>query len=137
MIRTARVTMLVLVVSVVSACSLFGRGGQDRFVREDAPRTSPSGQFTASLKPGPEQSGVKTWAVVISDKDGGEVFRDPRNYSDRHGVGVTWLSSADQLWILSSDIGTSYVERQGGAWVKTEITPETRDRIPDEIQKLK
>src|SRR5688572_19209794 len=137
MIRTARVTMLVLLVSVVSACSLFGRGGQDRFVREDAPRTSPSGQFTASLKAGPEQGGVKTWSVVISDKDGAEVFRDPRDYSERHGVGVTWLSSSDQLWILSSDIGTSYVEQRDGAWVKTEITPETRGTIPDEIKKLK
>jgi hypothetical protein len=63
---------------------------------------------------------VTTWVVVIRRSDSGqEVFHDVVSYSTRHGVGVTWLSSADQLWILSADVGHAHVEEHAGAWVKT------------------
>jgi hypothetical protein len=127
------------VVLLLAGCSMFGRSTdrQDRFVRPGAPRTSPSGTFTASVVPGPRQNGVDTLVVVITDRAGAEVFRDDYAYSSRHGVGVTWLSDRDQLWILSSDVGTSYVEPTGGRWTKVAITPETRADIPAEIDKLR
>jgi len=121
----------------MSACGMFGRSKDDRFVRPDAPRSAPSGEFTASVENGPGQNGVKTWIVVIKDRGGREVFRDDYRYSTRHGVGVTWLSNRDQLWILSSDVGRAYVERGAdGVWTKTKITPETRKSVPEEIDRL-
>jgi hypothetical protein len=135
---------LVIALTVVAGCSLFGRdrggGGDDddRFVQVGNPKTAPSGAYTASLDDGADQNGVATRIVVITDADGEEVFRDDYAYSTRHGVGVTWLSSADQLWILSSDVGTAHVDRQAdGTWTKTGITPETKDTIPEEIDQLR
>ncbi len=124
---------------VLAGCTMFGRsrGGEDRFATPGSPRRSPSGTYTASVIPGTPQSGVSTWVVVISDGGGREVFHDDYAYSTRHGVGVTWRSDQDQLWLLSSDIGTAYVEPDAdGAWVKTAITPQTRDTIPEEIRRL-
>jgi hypothetical protein len=137
---------LVIALAVVAGCSLFGsdRGGgddggdDDRFVQVGHPKTAPSGAYTASLDDGADQNGVATRIVVITDADGEEVFRDDYAYSTRHGVGVTWLSSADQLWILSSDVGTAHVDRQAdGTWTKTGITPETKDTIPEDIDQLR
>jgi len=130
--------VLVVALIVVAGCSLFGSDSDDRFVDVGRPKESPSGAFTASLEEGPEQNGVETHIVVISDADGREVFRDDYAYSTRHGVRVTWLSSDDQLWILSSDVGTAHVDRQeDGTWTKTAITPETADTIPAEIADLR
>jgi hypothetical protein len=128
---------LVLVV-VLGGCGIFGRSSSrdDRFVRANAPRTSPSGGFTASIQSGPVQNGVETSVVVITDGSGKEVFHDSYAYSNRHGVGVTWLSTKDQLWILSSDVGPAYVEQNAGTWVKTAITPDTTSSIPTEIADL-
>jgi hypothetical protein len=130
--------VLVIALAVVVGCSLFGRDSDDRFVDVGRPKESPSGTFIASLEEGPEQNGVETRVVVISDANGREVFRDDYAYSTRHGVRVTWLSSADQLWILSSDVGTAHVDRQeDGTWTKTAITPETADTVPEEIAELR
>jgi hypothetical protein len=128
-----------LLVTVVAGCGILGRssGGTDRLVEPGTPRTAPSGRFVASVVDGPEQNGVPTQVVVISDDKGTEVFRDDYAYSTRHGVGVVWLSGRDQLWLLSSDVGTAYVEQGDSGWVKTAITPETRDQIPAEIAELR
>ena len=80
---------------------------------------SPSGKFVARVDIEPEQNGVETWIVVIDDVSGRKVFRDTDAYSSRHGVGITWLSGADELWLLSSDIDTSSVARgPDGGWRK-------------------
>ena len=125
---------------VVGILLLLHRSTRDmeRFVRPDKAKRSPSGAFIASFRPGPEQNGVATWVVVIADTDGSEVFRDDRAYSARHGVGVTWLSVRDQLWILSSDIGDGYVERRedAGTWTKVMLGPENRDGVPEEVRQL-
>lgn len=128
----------VSLVLAVSACAPAGlsRNSNDRFVRPGSPRTSPSGDFTASVQAGREEDGVDTWIVVIHDAARAEVFHDNYAYSTRFGVGVTWRSDRDQLWTLSSDVGTAYVESRGGAWSKTWITPETLHLIPDEIARL-
>ncbi|MEN3613948.1 hypothetical protein AAH979_30900 [Plantactinospora sp. ZYX-F-223] len=138
------VTVALTVLTTTTGCGLFGVSQSDpdraeydeRFVLPNKPHKSPSGQYIASVIAGPQQNGVKTRIVVITDSVGKEVFHDDTPYSLRHGVGVTWLSSKDQLWILSSDIGTSYVQSDGSTWTKTSITPETIKDIPKEIQDL-
>jgi hypothetical protein len=91
----------------------------------------------ASFRDGPAQNGVPTWIVVVTDTAGHVVFDDGYAYSRRHGVGATWLSDRDQLWILSGDVGTAHVEQSdGGGWVKTDITPDTVGTVPAEIRKL-
>jgi hypothetical protein len=130
------VAALVLVAGAVG-CGQSGRPDtNDRMVRQGSPRTSPSGDFIAAFQDGPDQNGVATVVVVITDASGTEVFHDDDAYSTRHGVGVTWLSTSDQLWILSSDVGTSHVEQHDGVWVKTAMTPQTLDTIPEEIEHL-
>jgi hypothetical protein len=97
------------------------------------------GAFVAKVEAGPEQSGVATWVAVIGEaKTGREVFRDSYGYSARHGVGVTWLSSADQLWLISADVGLARVgQGTDGRWTKTTITPETLAQVPPEIARLR
>lgn len=111
------------------------RGG-DRFVRPDAPKAAPSGTYTAHAEAGPDQNGVATWVVVIRDRSGTEVFRDDYAYSTRHGVGITWLSTADQLWVLSADVGDAHVDRTDAGWSKTKLTPSTLGDKPEEIRRL-
>src|SRR5688572_16719902 len=91
------------VTAVLAGCAaLFGGDRTDqRFARPEEPCTSPSGQFVARVDLGPEQNGVPTWIAVITDRKGQEVFRDSDAYSSRHGVGITWLSGKDELWLLS------------------------------------
>lgn len=134
---------LVLVVAAALAVTWSGGDGgaagtreDDRFVRPGAPGVAPSGAVTAYTEPGPEQDGVSTWVVVLRDRGGAEVFRDDYAYSDRHGVGVTWLSTADQLWVLSADVGDAHVDRVGTGWVKTVLTPGTVGDKPEEIRRL-
>lgn len=123
---------------LVAAYWIFLRpADNERFVRLDAPKRSPSGAFTAYVVPGPVQNSVKTLIPVIRDSNNIEVFHDTEAYSTRHGVGVTWLSTKDQLWILSGDVGDAYVELGAdGAWHKTRLTPEMKNPIPSEIEKL-
>ncbi|RKT55487.1 hypothetical protein [Saccharothrix australiensis] len=135
--------VVLTVVSLVLVLGWFLFGGEagparddDRFVRPDAPKASPSGSYTAHAELGPAQNGVATWVVVIRDRGGSEVFRDDYAYSTRHGVGITWLSTADQLWVLSSDVGDAHVDRVGTTWTKTPITPDTLGDEPEEIRRL-
>ncbi|WP_233152739.1 hypothetical protein [Mycobacterium sp. NS-7484] len=144
MLRTAMIRILaiaLLIAGFLSGCGVFGDASNregDRFARPDHPKHSPSGQYSVSVASGPSQNRVDTWVVAIKDTaTGAEVFHDTTAYSTRHGVGITWLSSSDQLWLLSSDIGTAHVDRQSdGTWVKTYISPDTVGDIPDEIRAL-
>lgn len=133
--------VIIAVVSVLAGCTaLFGadRNVDGRFVRPEQPQTSPSGEFVAHAELGPEQNGVQTWIVVITEPGGREVFRDTEAYSSRHGVGITWLTGTDQLWLLSADVGTSYVQRNvDGAWRKDYPRPgHYDDDVPTEIRDL-
>lgn len=134
------VAAVVAVAGVLGGCAMYGKSSsrqEDRFVRPGVARVSPSGGFTAYAEPGPPQNGVATWVVVVWDGSNAEVYRDSYAYSTRHGVGITWLSNADQLWVLSSDVGDAHVDRKpDGTWVKTAITPETINDIPEEIRIL-
>ncbi|MGH3931780.1 MAG: hypothetical protein ACRDTF_17605 [Pseudonocardiaceae bacterium] len=133
--------VVVAVVAVLAGCTaLFGgdRGVEERFVRPGQPRTSPSGGLVAQADLGPEQNGVPTWIVVITERDGREVFRDSEAYSSRHGVGITWRTGTDELWVLSSDVGTSAI-RQGpdGSWSKGYLRPgHYAEDVPAEIREL-
>lgn len=136
--RSALVAAALVLIATVAGCGLFDRSSDadDRFVRNGSPQTSPSGQFIASFVE-EEQDDAATLRVVITDTTGTEVFRDDYAYSERHGVGVAWLSEQDQLWVLSADVGTAHIEQNGQTWVKTTMTPETLDEIPAEIADLK
>lgn len=123
---------------VLAGCS--DRDDRDlRFAEPGASRASPSGDVMAVVELGPEQDGVPTWRPVILDGAGAAVFRDDEVYSTRQGgVAVTWLSDADQLWILSGDIGARHVDRgPDGTWRKTTITPDTLATVPTEIRRLR
>ncbi|ANE82617.1 hypothetical protein A7U43_04040 [Mycobacterium adipatum] len=115
-------------------CGLFGRDSEtdERAVRPGEPKPSPSGLYTAYAEDGAPQNTVKTLVDVIRDKDGNEVYRDDAAYSTRHGVLFTWLSTEpNQLWILSSDVGTFHVAPDNdGTWTKqhaTNVPPEIKD----------
>ncbi|MFN3005203.1 hypothetical protein [Mycolicibacterium wolinskyi] len=120
----------------LSGCAWFGGDGErDRFVQPGSPKVSPSGHYTAAVDTRAARSGVGTWVAVIIDESGAEVFRDDYAYSTRHGAGITWLSTDDQLWLLSGDVGVAHVDRgSDGRWSKTAVTPETR--VPAEIREL-
>ncbi len=130
--------VLLVVLAAAYVLGVFSGQKDERFATPDHPLPSPSGGYVAAPEMGPEQNNVQTWVVVIRDRSGTEVFRDDYAYSTRHGVGVTWLSTADQLWILSGDVGTAHVDRMpDGTWRKTAITPETVGQVPAEIAQLK
>lgn len=138
--RITTVTIAVAVAVLAGCTALFGtgRGADERFARPGQPQTSPSGEFVAQADLGPEQNGVQTWIVVITERDGREVFRDAEAYSSRHGVGITWLTGTDQLWVLSADVGTSYVQQDAaGTWRKQYPRPGHDDEdVPTEIRNL-
>ena len=130
------VTLVLAVAAAVVGCGLFGRDSEtdERAVRPGEPKPSPSGLYTAYAEDGAPQNTVKTLVDVIRDKDGNEVYRDDAAYSTRHGVLFTWLTTEpDQLWILSSDVGTFYVSPDDhGAWNKQHATD-----VPQEIKELR
>ena len=135
--------VLVLALAAVVGVSVLGGGGTSRDVPSTSRFASPEhavpslvGGWSAVAVPGPDQNGVPTWIPVIRDAAGTEVFRDDEAYSTRHGVGITWLSGTEQLWVLSSDVGTASVDHAATGWTKTEIWPETRGRVPPEIVDL-
>ena len=135
---TGSIAVLAALAVVLAGCGLFGPDPvADRFAKPGAPKVSPSGGYTVVVDNGPVQNGVETWVATIIDGTGTEVFRDDHAYSTRHGIGITWLSDGDQLWLLSGDVGTAYVDRQpDGRWTKTALTPDTRGTVPAEIQQL-
>ena len=133
-----RTIVIMAVATVLAGCTALFGGAEERFVRPGQPRTSPSGEFVAQADLGPEHNGVPTWIVVITARDGREVFRDGEVYSSRHGVGITWLTDTDELWVLSSEVGTSYVRHDAaGSWHKDYPRPGHYDEdVPAEIRQL-
>lgn len=132
---------LAVAVAVLAGCAALSGGNRntdERFARPGQPQTSPSGEFVARADLGPEQNGVQTWIVVITDRTGREVFRDTEAYSSRHGVGITWLTRADTLWVLSADVGTSSVQQDpNSTWHKRYPRPgHLNEDIPPEIRQL-
>jgi hypothetical protein len=129
----------VLVAGVVVALLLALPGRMDgRFVTPERPVASPSGRYTAEVTLGPEQNGVKTWKVRIRNGQSRElVFTDDYAYSTRHSLRITWLSTADQLWLISGDVGTSHVDPgPEGTWTKKPVGPDGRATVPEEIRRL-
>lgn len=132
---TTALTLAIGLTIAVAGCGLFGRDNEigHRAVQPGEPKTSPSGLYTAYAEDGEPQNTVKTLVDVIRDKDGNEVFRDDAAYSTRHGVLFTWLSTEpNQLWILSSDVGTFHVSNTNGTWTKQHATD-----VPKEIKDLR
>ena len=108
------------VIAVLAACGRSRNSEPGRYLTEQGGSlTSPGGEYVITLEAAPDKNGVQMSVPVISEVDGAEVFRADREYSHRHGVGVRW-SDDDTVWVLSSDIGDSRIDRQpDGQWVRT------------------
>ena len=86
------VAAVVALLFLLTGC---GSDREDRFARPGAPKSSPSGKFTAHAESASE--------VRVTDRNGGDVFRKSYEYatsSRADGIGVVWLSEKDQLWVL-------------------------------------
>lgn len=137
MTRRLAVCVLAMLTVLIGACGSNVDGDAvnegNGFVKADAPQVSPSGQYTAHVN----ESGDLEMYITITDNAGSEVFRDTDEYSTsrNHPYGIKWLSSADQLWIDSKDVGTAHIDRTpDGRWIKTAIGPSTRGDIPEEVR---
>lgn len=108
---------------------------EGRLVSATRPVRSPSGTFVAALVPAAVRGGVQTYAVVVRDAAGRQVFSDTASYTDDQGLAVAWLSTKDQLW-LQSESATSHVDPSATGWHRTDITPATVGTIPAEIKAL-
>ncbi|PWK81991.1 hypothetical protein C8D88_115107 [Lentzea atacamensis] len=119
--------LLAAVVALLLVLTGCGGDGEDRFARPGAPKTSPSGKFIAHAE---GSSGVR-----ITDHDGGDIFQKSYEYATSYradGIGVVWLSTKDQLWVLVP--GGRMSERiepgPGGVWTAVEA------ELPGEITRL-
>ncbi|MEU7480628.1 hypothetical protein AB0A63_31935 [Lentzea sp. NPDC042327] len=116
-------TAVLALLLVLTAC---GDDRQDRFASPGAPKTSPSGKFVAHAESASE--------VRVTDRNGGDVFRKSYEYATSHradGIGVVWLSSADQLWVVVPNDGTERIEAgPDGEWRATKA------ELPREISRL-
>jgi hypothetical protein len=115
---------LVALLLVLTGC---GDDSEDRFARPGAPKASPSGKFVAHAESASE--------VRVTDRNGGELFRKSYEYATSYrndGIGVVWLSTKDQLWVLVP--GNRLSERieagQDGVWTAVEA------ELPGEITGL-
>jgi hypothetical protein len=115
---------LVALLLVLTGC---GDDSEDRFARPGTPKTSPSGKFVAHAESASE--------LRITDRNGGELFRKSYEYATSYrndGIGVVWLSTKDQLWVLVP--GNRLSERieagQDGVWTAVEA------ELPGEITRL-
>lgn len=118
------VAALVALLLVLAGC---GSDSEDRFARPGSPKTSPSGKFVAHAEGSSE--------VRVTDRNGGELFRKSYEYATSYrndGIGVVWLSTKDQLWVLVP--GNRMSERieagQDGVWTAVEA------ELPGEITRL-
>ena len=121
--RSGAIAALVALLLALTAC---GGDPEDRFARPGAPTNSPSGKFVAHAESGSE--------VRVTDRDGGEVFRKSYEYatsSRADGIGVVWLSTQDQLWVLVPGDTSERIEAgPDGVWTAVEAD------LPGEITRL-
>jgi hypothetical protein len=115
---------LVALLLVLTGC---GDDSEDRFARPGRPKASPSGKFVAHAESASE--------LRITDRNGGELFRKSYEYATSYrsdAIGVVWLSTKDQLWVLVP--GGRMSERveagQDGVWTAVEA------ELPGEITRL-
>jgi len=68
--------------------------------------------------------------VAIGCRAGGQCGEQPRECAEE-------ADPRDQLWILSADVGDSYVEkRDDDTWSKVVLGPGEGGAVPEEIAKL-
>lgn len=116
----------------LGACGLGGGEGSPELANSAGTvLDAPQGGASAQLVTGPEQNRVATLVPVISE-GGTEVYRDPNAYRTRGGVAITWQSDGLALWVVSSDVGTFKLARNGAGWQKsasTDLPADVRDRL--------
>jgi hypothetical protein len=118
------VAALVALLFVLTGCT---DDREDRFAAPGAPKKSPTGKFVAHADSASE--------VRVTDSDGGEVFKKSYEYATSYradGIGVVWLSTKDQLWVLVPGGRMSERVEPGpdGVWTAVEA------ELPGEITRL-
>jgi hypothetical protein len=118
------VAAVVALLLVLTSC---GSDREDRFARPGAPKSSPSGKFVAYAESASE--------VRVTDRNGGEVFKKSYEYATSYrndGIGVVWMSTKDQLWVLVPGERKSERIEAGpdGVWQAVEA------ELPGEITRL-
>lgn len=128
-----RLIALVLAAMVIVAGCGKGGDGAAQTVTPDHSQTAPSGNYTAFAEEGPEETGEKSWVVVVRDKAGKVVFHDHASYDK--GVLITWLpTEPEQLWVYSGDTGVYRIAPGShGGWTRSVVN---RDNVPSEISSL-
>lgn len=120
----ASVTVL-LALTVLAGCT--GRSG---VVADEIGESVTSGGVTATLVEGAPDNGVETAHVRVTDASGRELYRGATGHSMRHGVGLIW-DQQGRLWVLSSDIGTVTLVRDGDTWTERTGLP-----MPPEVAEV-
>ena len=119
-----RILAALFALLVLTGC---GSDREDRFARPGAPKSSPSGNFVAHAESASE--------VRVTDRNGGEVFKKSYEYATSYrndGIGVVWMSTKDQLWVLVPGERKSERIEAGpdGVWQAVEA------ELPGEITRL-
>lgn len=125
--RISRMRTVVATAALLLVLTGCGGDREDRFARPGAPKASPSGEFVAHAESASE--------VRITDRNGGEVFTKSYEYATSYradGIGVVWLSTKDQLWVLVPGGRMSERVEPGpdGVWTAVEA------ELPGEITRL-
>jgi hypothetical protein len=108
---------------------------RDVLATPEHPAVSPSGHYVLEvLREGSmSNTGQGTLMIAnfrISQVGGKVVYEDDTDYDLRHTTFFLWGDHADQAWVYSGDIGTSYVDldKTTGKWAKHDFFP---DRAAD------
>jgi hypothetical protein len=125
---------LTWVVLAMLACGGPGRSRQvddqqgNRVASPGHPADSSSGLYRMTVVDGRPQNGVRTLHLHILDNAGKVVYDDNQDYAIGHRLTFVWSDTVDEAWILSSDVGISYVEHDtsSGAWVRHESYRDAR-----------
>jgi hypothetical protein len=65
------------------------------------------------------------WRIQIRDRDGRILLDSRERFSARFNTEVLWDERLDRAWVKSSDVGTSYWERDDeGRWKEDGLNPE-------------
>lgn len=116
-LRWKTVSVALASVLALLGCGSARTGGDAFFAQAGETRTSPSGEFTATLHQD-DAKGFAEYRPVILDASGQVVWKHDTAFVERYFPGVAWEQDADILWVLSADVGDSHVGLVDGARVQ-------------------
>lgn len=88
----------------------------------DHPVRSPSGRYLLEVVYGKDQYGARVGWFRIRAAEGARelVYESDERFALRHTTMFLWADHADQVWVYSGDVGTSYWEPdpRTGEWTE-------------------